>query len=104
MIKRSLIIKLICGKYRSLLHTNKLGSLSPYLKECLSIIEKYKLAYKLAPNETKIEGELDQVVKSIKNCHVVLYSQCTPSVYTTLKINTRIYKKQFFKNKCKCKS
>ena len=74
-------------------------SLSPYIKACLSVIEESKLEHQLGPNGTAIEGEWDQVFKCIKKCHEVLHSNGVPRIYTTLKVNTRIDKKQFFKEK-----
>ncbi len=74
-------------------------SLSPYIKECLSVIEGYKLEYELGANGTAIEGEWDQVFKCVKNCHEVVHSKGAPRVYTTLKVNTRIDRKQLFKEK-----
>ena len=50
-------------------------------------------------NGTAFEGELDQVFEYIKNCHEVLHQIGVPRLYTTLKVNTRTDKKQFFKDK-----
>ena len=74
-------------------------SLSPYIKACLSIIEKYNLKYELGPNGTAIEGEWDQVFKCVKNCHEVVHNKGAKRVYTILKINTRTDKKQLFTEK-----
>tara|TARA_B100000965_G_scaffold401275_1_gene424754 strand:- start:1162 stop:1461 length:300 start_codon:yes stop_codon:yes gene_type:complete len=74
-------------------------SLSPYIKTCLSVIDQHNLNYELGPNGTAIEGEWDQVFKCIRNCHEVLHDEGVIRIYTTLKINTRIDKKQPFKEK-----
>ena len=74
-------------------------SLSPYIKACLTIIEKYKLDYELGPNGTAIQGEWDQVFECVKNCHEVVHSKDVPRIYTILKINTRTDKKQLFREK-----
>ena len=74
-------------------------SLSPYIKSCLSVIEEHKLSYELGPNGTAIEGEWDQVFECIKSCHEVLHREGVPRIYTTLKLNTRIDKKQLIKEK-----
>ncbi len=76
-------------------------SLTPYIKSCISVIKEYKLEYEIGPNGTAIEGEWDQVFKCIKNCHEVLHQKGAPRIYTTLKVNTRTDKKQFFKEKVK---
>tara|TARA_B100000579_G_C22682220_1_gene780845 strand:- start:188 stop:478 length:291 start_codon:yes stop_codon:yes gene_type:complete len=74
-------------------------SLSPYIKKCLSVIDKYELNYELGPNGTAIEGEWDRVFECVKNCHEVVHSQGALRIYTTLKVNTRTDKKQLFKDK-----
>ena len=74
-------------------------SLSPYIKLCLSVIEEHKLSHELGPNGTAIEGEWDQVFECIKNCHEVLHREGVPRIHTTLKLNTRIDKKQLIKEK-----
>ena len=74
-------------------------SLSSYIKACLSIIEEQKLEYELGPNGTSIEGEWDKVFECVKKCHELVHSKGAPRIYTTLKVNTRTDKKQFFKDK-----
>ena len=74
-------------------------SLSPYIKACLSVIEEHKLEFEVGPNGTAIEGEWDQVFKCVKNCHEVVHKMQAPRVYSTLKVNTRIDRKQSYKDK-----
>ena len=74
-------------------------SLSPYIKACISVIKEHQLHYSLGPNGTAIEGEWDQVFECIKNCHEVLHREGVPRIHTTLKLNTRIDKKQLIKEK-----
>jgi len=74
-------------------------SLSPYIKALLPVIEDHMLNYELGPNGTAIEGEWDQVFKCIKKCHELLHNKGVLRIYTTLKVNTRIDKKQLFKEK-----
>tara|TARA_B100000579_G_C22689126_1_gene784147 strand:+ start:446 stop:739 length:294 start_codon:yes stop_codon:yes gene_type:complete len=76
-------------------------SLSPYIKSCLSVIKQSKLDYELGPNGTAIEGEWDNVFECVKKCHDTIHKQGVPRVYTTIKVNTRTDKKQFFKDKVK---
>ncbi len=74
-------------------------SLSPYISACKSIIEKHCLDYELGPNGTAIEGNWEEVFQCIKDCHEEVHSLGTNRIYTTLKINTRIDKKQSFREK-----
>lgn len=76
-------------------------SLSPYVKECKRIIEECNLIYELGPNGTAIEGEWEEVFECIRKCHVAIHKKGAPRIYTILKVNTRIDKKQKFKDKLK---
>jgi uncharacterized protein (TIGR00106 family) len=44
-------------------------SLSSYVAECVSIVEKSGLRYQLTPMSTIVEGEYDEVMDVIKLCH-----------------------------------
>tara|TARA_Y100000589_G_scaffold74994_1_gene68508 strand:- start:11302 stop:11595 length:294 start_codon:yes stop_codon:yes gene_type:complete len=76
-------------------------SLSPYIKACKKIIEKCNLTYELGANGTAIEGEWREVFECIRQCHEKIHENGAPRIYTTIKVNTRIDKKQTFKDKLK---
>ena len=76
-------------------------SLSPYIKECKKIIETYDLTYELGANGTAIEGDWAEVFKCIRQCHEQIHEKGAPRIYTTIKVNTRIDKKQTFAEKLK---
>ncbi len=76
-------------------------SLSAYIRSCLSVIETHHLEYQPGPNGTAIEGEWDKVFECIKDCHEIIHKEGAPRIYTTLKVNTRIDKKQSFHEKMK---
>ncbi len=76
-------------------------SLSPYIKACLSVIEKHNLDYQLGPNGTAIEGDWDQVFECIKGCHEIIHNEGAPRIYATLKVNTRIDRRHSFHEKVK---
>jgi uncharacterized protein (TIGR00106 family) len=44
-------------------------SLSSYVAECISIVEKSGLRYQLTPMSTIVEGEYVEVMDVIKRCH-----------------------------------
>ena len=74
-------------------------SLSPYVAACKKIIEKHGLDYDLGPNGTAIEGDWEDVFQCVKHCHEEVHKLGANRIYSTLKINTRIDKKQSFKEK-----
>ncbi len=74
-------------------------SLSSYLAACQKVIEQTGLDYEIGPNGTAIEGEWDQVFACVRACHEVVHAKGTTRIYTTLKVNTRIDRKQSFREK-----
>ncbi len=76
-------------------------SLSPYIKECKKIIEECNLVHELGANGTAIEGEWEEVFECVKKCHEQIHDNGAPRIYTSIKVNTRIDKKQTFIDKLK---
>ncbi len=74
-------------------------SLSPYLAACQEVIERTGLDYEIGPNGTAIEGEWEQVFACISKCHEVVHQKGANRIFTNLKINTRIDRKQSFREK-----
>jgi uncharacterized protein (TIGR00106 family) len=63
-------------------------SVSPYVARCLDIVDRSRLPYKLGPLGTCIEGEYDQVMAVIKQCHDALAADST-RVFCTVKMDWR---------------
>ncbi len=74
-------------------------SLSKYVALCQEVIKKAGLEYELGPNGTAIEGDWEDVFKCVRKCHEAVHSLGASRIYTTLKVNTRIDRKQSFKEK-----
>ncbi len=74
-------------------------SLSPFIAACQKVVEKTGLDYELGPNGTAIEGEWEKVFECVKACHETVHQLGANRIYTTLKVNTRIDKKQSFREK-----
>ncbi len=64
-------------------------SLSPYIAECLKIIEKSGLKYEFHSMGTNIEGEWDEVIKTIEKCQDKLFEMGVKRISTNLKISLR---------------
>ena len=74
-------------------------SLSPYLAACKEIIKKTGLDYEIGPNGTAIEGEWEEVFACVCECHEVVHKKGATRIFTNLKLNTRIDRKQSFREK-----
>ena len=74
-------------------------SISPYLAACKEIIKKTGLDYEIGPNGTAIEGEWEEVFACVCKCHEVVHQKGATRIFTNLKLNTRIDRKQSFREK-----
>ena len=74
-------------------------SLAPFIAACQKVIEREGLIHELGPNGTAIEGDWEEVFKCVHHCHEVVHKLGAKRIYTTLKINTRIDRKQSFLEK-----
>ena len=63
-------------------------SLSPYVAECLKIVRKSGLKYEFTALATILEGDYDEVMGVIGQCHKKVRSM-TPRVMTTVRIDDR---------------
>ena len=74
-------------------------SLSRYIAACEVIFLEAGLAPQLHANGTNVEGEWDIVFGALKKCHETLHAMDTPRVSSTLRVGTRIDKRQSMQDK-----
>ena len=74
-------------------------SLSPYIAACQRVIANTGLNYSLGPNGTAIEGDWDEVMACVRECHEEIHRMGAPRIYTTLKLNTRTDRHQTYQEK-----
>lgn len=67
-------------------------SLSDYVAEVLKIIEKSGLNYELHSMGTNVEGEFDDIVNIVKECHEKLKEMGCGRITSTIKFDDRIDK------------
>ncbi len=63
-------------------------SVGLYVAECLKIIEKSGLEYRINPMGTVVEGDFDEVMSLIAKCHKTVKRECE-RVSTIIKIDDR---------------
>jgi uncharacterized protein (TIGR00106 family) len=63
-------------------------SVGEYVARCVDIVDRSGLPYKLGPLGTCIEGEWEQVMNVIRQCHEALAADCT-RVTCTVKMDWR---------------
>lgn len=74
-------------------------SLGSYIAECERILIRAGLKVRLHGYGTNIEGEWDQVMGAIKECHQTLHDMGTPRISSTVHIGTRIDREQTLEDK-----
>ncbi len=73
-------------------------SVSEYVAECIRLVESSGIAYKMNPMGTVLEGDYDEVMSLIRQCHMRMMEMC-PRVITTVKIDDRKGKKGMLESK-----
>jgi uncharacterized protein (TIGR00106 family) len=69
-------------------------SVSKYVAKCQKILLDAGLKINLHAYGTNIEGEFDQVFAAIKRCHEEIHEAGAPRISTTIKLGSRIDRKQ----------
>ena len=74
-------------------------SVSKYVVACHEVLKKAGLNTKLHAYGTNIEGEWDVVMVAVKECHQKVHDMGAPRITTTIKLGTRIDRKQTMADK-----
>ncbi len=74
-------------------------SVSKYIVVCEQIFNEAGLNPKLHAYGTNIEGDWDDVVDAIKRCHKEIHALDAPRITTSIRLGTRIDKKQTMQDK-----
>ncbi len=74
-------------------------SVSKYIAACHQIFAEAGLKTNLHAYGTNIEGEWDEVIAAVKQCHEVLHQMGVPRITSSLKIGTRTDKEQTMSDK-----
>lgn len=74
-------------------------SLSKYVAECQRVLDESGLNHQLHAYGTNIEGDWDDVFAAIKRCHNAVHEKGAPRITTTIKLGTRVDRKQTMKDK-----
>ena len=74
-------------------------SLSPYVAACQKVLDETGLKTALHSYGTNIEGEWDEVFAAVRRCHEVVHEMGAPRITTTIKLGTRVDRKQSMDDK-----
>ncbi|MBW2682186.1 MAG: MTH1187 family thiamine-binding protein [Deltaproteobacteria bacterium] len=74
-------------------------SVSKYVVACHEVLKDAGLKTELHAYGTNIEGEWDDVMEAVKVCHEKVHEMGAPRVTTTIKMGTRIDRRQTIEDK-----
>ena len=74
-------------------------SLSKYITACEQVLKEANLKTYLHAYGTNVEGEWDQVLSAVKQCHEVLHQMGVPRISTSIRLGTRIDRQQTMQEK-----
>ncbi len=76
-------------------------SLGSYIAVCEKILIRAGLKTHLHGYGTNVEGEWDDVMRAIKECHETLHQMGVPRISTTVRLGTRTDREQTIEDKIK---
>lgn len=74
-------------------------SVSKYVAACQEILNEAGLKTHLHAYGTNIEGDWDEVMAAVKQCHSVVHDMGAPRITTTIKMGTRVDREQSMDDK-----
>lgn len=74
-------------------------SISKYVAACQEVLKRAGLKYQLHAYGTNIEGDWEDVMTAVKECHKTVHAMGVPRITTTIKLGTRIDKTQSMEEK-----
>jgi len=74
-------------------------SLGSYIAACEKILQKAGLTTHLHGYGTNVEGEWDDVMQAIKDCHQALHDMGVLRISTTIRLGTRVDRDQTIADK-----
>ncbi len=74
-------------------------SVSEYVAVCQEVLKSAGLKYHLHAYGTNIEGDWDEVMSAVKECHETVHAMGAPRISTTIKVGTRVDRAQTMEEK-----
>ncbi|MEM5529248.1 MTH1187 family thiamine-binding protein [Gammaproteobacteria bacterium AS21] len=74
-------------------------SVSPYVAHCQKVFQAAKLNHKMHSFGTNVEGEWDDVMAAVKQCHDDLHEMGAVRITSHMKLGTRTDKAQTIQDK-----
>jgi len=74
-------------------------SVSTYVAECQRVLVERGLSHQMHPYGTVVEGEWDEVMGALRECHERVHAMGAPRISTSLRLGTRVDREQSMQDK-----
>jgi uncharacterized protein (TIGR00106 family) len=74
-------------------------SVSEYITACQKVLQKSGLKHQMHAYGTNVEGDWDEVMAAVKQCHEVVHQMGAPRITTSMRLGTRTDREQTMDDK-----
>ena len=74
-------------------------SVSKYVVECQHVFVAARLSHEMHAYGTNVEGEWDQVMAAVKQCHQKMHEMGAPRCTSSMRLGTRVDREQSMQEK-----
>ena len=74
-------------------------SVSEYVTACQKVLQKSGLKHQMHAYGTNVEGDWDEVMAAVKQCHEVFHEMGAPRITTSMRLGTRTDREQTMDDK-----
>ncbi len=74
-------------------------SVSEYITACQKVLQKSGLKHQMHAYGTNVEGDWDEVMAAVKQCHEVVHEMGAPRITTSMRLGTRTDREQTMDDK-----
>lgn len=74
-------------------------SVSEYVTACQKVLQKSGLKHQMHAYGTNVEGDWDEVMAAVKQCHEVVHDMGAPRITTSMRLGTRTDREQTMNDK-----
>ncbi|WP_415899348.1 MTH1187 family thiamine-binding protein [Neptuniibacter sp. QD48_11] len=74
-------------------------SVSEYVAACQKVFDEAGLSHQMHAYGTNVEGDWDEVMLAVKQCHEVVHEMGAPRITTSMRLGTRTDREQTMQDK-----
>ena len=74
-------------------------SVSEYVAACQKVFDEAGLSHQMHAYGTNVEGDWDEVMLAVKQCHEIVHEMGAPRITTSMRLGTRTDREQTMQDK-----